>query len=449
VGRRAIRVRRLLGGLALLVALVLVGAAIPSQVPRTEACAFLRSPAAYEADQTRTAYLAAIDAASINALFPGDPFFGLPAVRTGPRATRTDGAAAVPASLLRAIAWSESNLAMAAGSVPFQSTGPALVSFDCGYGLMQVTTGMTVPLGADNHPTANQADVAGHYIYNIARGAYILAAKWNEAPESRPIAGTDTGGDPSIIENWYYAVWSYNGFTGPGSILSNHPLDPRFSNTRPKWKCDGTQSRTKYPYQEVVWGCMASPPSVYGQQLWQPIPVSLPNLTDPKFAGPLALANFVFPYASMDMPTPLPSHKQVAPAVSSGFAAGVLGSPSLQISNTAIQLALDGGPQSARAAVTVENAGTGILVWMATPSAPWIVVEPPAGVALGSDVACTGTCSRAGTLTVTINPAALPQAMTSGSITVTAANGGSPPVEVSINASADFDLSAPGTSRAY
>jgi hypothetical protein len=314
---------------------------------------------------------------------------------------------------------------------------------------MQVTTGMTIPLGADNHPTANQANVAGHYLYNIARGAYILAAKWNEAPESRPIAGTDTKGDPAIIENWYYAVWSYNGFTGPGSVQSNHPLDPRFSTTRPKWKCDGTQSRTKYPYQEVVWGCIASPPPVNGQQLWQPVAVSLPNLTDPKFAGPLGLANFVFPYASMDMPTPLPSHTQAAPAVPAGFTASVLGTPDLQVSNTSIELALDGGPQSARATVTVENSGTGILVWMAVPSAPWIVVEPPAGVALGSDVDCSANCMRAGTFTVTINPAALPQATTSGSITVTAANAASPPVEVAINASADFDLPAPGTSRAY
>ncbi len=354
-----------------------------------------------------------------------------------------------PASLLRAIAWTESNLAMAARSVPFESSGPALVSFDCGYGLMQVTTGMTVPLGSDNQPTENQANVAGHYLYNIARGAFILADKWNQAPEFRPIAGTDTNSDASIIENWYYAVWSYNGFTGPGATQSNHPLDPRFSKTRERWKCDGTQSRTRYPYQELVWGCMASPPKVNGQQVWAPVPVSLPNLTEAKYAGPLGVANFVFPYSAMDMPTAQPSHKQTAPSVAADFASSTLGSPVLSVPNASIQLALDGGPQTAKATVTVENSGSGILVWMAAPSASWIVVEPPAGVALGQDVPCGGACVRSSTFTVTLNPAALPQAVTSGTITVSAANSESAPVTVSINASADFDLPAPGTSRVY
>ena len=443
------RFSRLFAVLALAAAFWLLAASAPGRQPVAEACAFLRSPAAYEADHLRAAYSAGIDAASVNALFPGDPFFGLPAVKIGTRTNRADGPPRVPATLLRAIGWVESNLAMAAPSVPFGSTGPALVSFDCGYGLMQVTTGMTVPLGADNRPTVSQANVATHYLYNIARGAFILADKWNGAPDFRPIAGTDTNSDSSIIENWYYAVWGYNGFTGPGSVQPNHPLDPRFSNTRERWKCDGTQSRTRYPYQELVWGCMASPPVRNGQQLWAPVPASLPNLSDPKFAGPLSVANFVFPYAGMDMPTAQPSHTQPAPSVPADFAARILGTPSLRVTDATIQLTLDGGPQAARATVTVENAGSGILVWTAAPSASWIVVDPPAGVALGAEVPCGTSCNRMGTFSVTINPAALPQSVTSGTITVSAANSSSQPVVVTINATADFDLPAPGTSRAY
>lgn len=442
-------VGRVLAVFALAAAFLLVAAHAPGGTRTAEACAFLRTPGAYEADQLRTAYSAAIDAASANALFAGDPFFGLPPVKTGLRASRSDGPARVPASVLRAVAWVESNMAMAARSVPFESSGASLVSFDCGYGVMQVTTGMTVPLGADNQPTANQANVAAHYLYNIARGASMLAEKWNQAPEFRPIAGTDSNSDSNIIENWYYAVWSYNGFTGPGATQSNHPLDPRFSNTRGAWKCDGTQSRTRYPYQELVWGCMAQPPSVNGQQLWSPVPAALPNLADPKYAGPLGVGNFVFPYSGMDMPTPKPSHTEPVPNVPTGFASRTLGAPVLSVPDASIELSLDGGAESARATVTVENSGSGILVWMAVPSASWIVIEPPAGVALGSEVPCGAACVRSSMFTVTLNPAALPEAISSGTITVSAANASSPPVTVTINASADFDLPAPGTSRVY
>lgn len=433
---------------AFALAIAVLGTYSPGRGPRVEACAFLRIPTAYEADQLRAAYAVGMDAASINRLFPGDAYFGLPAVKVGTRTSRVDGQPRVPQTLLRAISWTESNSAMAARSVSFESVGPALVSFDCGYGLMQVTSGMTTPLGTGNQPTTNQAKVAAHYMYNIARGAAILAEKWNAAPASRPIAGIDTNSDPNIVENWYYAVWGYNGFTGPGATQSNHPLDPRFSASRERWKCDGTQSRTRYPYQELVWGCMASPPTRNGQQLWTPLAASLPNLSDPKYAGPLAVSNFVTPFAGMDMPTAQPSHTQTAPSVPSDVPGKVLGAPELAVVNTSIQVALDGA-SAAKATVTVENRGSGILVWMATPSANWIVIDPPAGVALGSDVACGSGCSRSATFTVTLNPSALPQAVTSGSITVSAANAASPPVTVTINASADFELPAPGTSRAY
>lgn len=441
--------KRALALLAIVVCWLALSAPTPFGSTRAEACAFLRTPSAYEADQLRASYAVAMDAASVNALFPGDPYFGLPGLQVGPRANRLNGAAKMPPTLLRAIGWVESNTAMAARSVSFETVGPALVSFDCGYGIMQVTSGMTSPLGADNQPTANQARVAAHYLYNIARGAAILAEKWNMAPSSRPIAGTDTNSDPSIVENWYYAVWGYNGFTGPGAVQSNHPLDPRFSTSRERWKCDGTQSRTRYPYQEVVWGCMASPPTRNGQQLWSPLAALLPNLSDPRFAGPLSLSNFVAPYSSMDLPTAQPSHSQPAPTIPGDFPGRVLGSPVLAVADTSIELGLDGGAAAAKATVTVENRGTGILVWLATPSANWIVIDPPAGVALGSDVPCGTGCSRSATFTVTLNPAALPQAMTSGRITISAANGSSEPVTVTINAQADFELPAPGTSKAY
>jgi hypothetical protein len=355
--------------------------------------------------------------------------------------------------LLRAIGWVESNLSMAARAVPFQSTGPALVSFDCGHGVMQVTTGMTVPLGVNNQPTPSQASIATHYVYNIARGATILAEKWNQAPELRPIAGIDTASNPVVIENWYYAVWSYNGFTGPGSTQSNHPLDPGFSNPRSEWKCDGTQSRTRFPYQELVWGCLANPPTANGARLWTPIPATLPNLSQPQFFQPLAIANFAFPYPAMDIPTPQPSHPDPAAPVTPDLHARLLGAPVPAVSGGPVELRMDAGPAGSRATVQVRNGGTGILVWSATPSASWIVIDPPAGASLGPDVQCNSGagCAPTSEITITVNPVLLPQSAATGSITVTGANGSSPgsAITIPVTVNADFDTGAAGISRAY
>ena len=173
-------------------------------------------------------------------------------------------------------------MTQAARAVAFESVGPAQISFDCGHGIMQVTTGMTTPLGGDGTPSARQASIATHFAYNIARGAQILAEKWNAAPDQIPVAGIDTNADPAIIENWYFAVWAYNGFTGPGANISNHPLDPVFT-TREAWRCDGSQSRTRYPYQELIYGCLQNPPTSGGQRLWAPVAVTLPNTALPQW----------------------------------------------------------------------------------------------------------------------------------------------------------------------
>src|SRR5512143_184121 len=93
----------------------------------------------------------------------------------------------VPPTLLKAIAWIESDMAMGSSALPFGAIGPALVSFDCGYGIAQVTSGMTVPIGDNGQPADQQALVATHFAYNIGRGAAILIDKWNAAPGDRPI----------------------------------------------------------------------------------------------------------------------------------------------------------------------------------------------------------------------------------------------------------------------
>ena len=164
----------------------------------------------WEAGDYKTRYSNAIDLASINQLFPDNAEFALPPLETGDRSagSSTTVPPYIPPVLLKAISYIESGWAQASYDplVQYGETGPTLVSADCGYGLMQVTSGMQNVSGT---PGLDQAMIGGHYAYNIARGAQILAGKWNDGPEFRPIVGNR---DPHVIENWYFALWAYNGF---------------------------------------------------------------------------------------------------------------------------------------------------------------------------------------------------------------------------------------------
>lgn len=440
---------RALGGALLL--LVILGAFAlfaGARPPAAHACAFdpLR-PAAYEGDALRARYLLAIDAAAANRLFPGDPYFGLPSVEVGTRGNRGDGAAAVPVEVLRSIGWVESTLTMASRSTRFESIGPALVSFDCGHGVMQITSGMTIPLGADGQPTENQIAVATSDTHNIARGARILASKWNDAPGLRPVAGTDTNGDPTLIENWYYAIWAYNGFTGPGSRQSNHPLDPNLAWPRSEYRCDGTQSRTRYPYQELVTGCITNPAQRGGQDLWTAVPVTLPDFTQPQFFNAMRLASFSFPYSEMDIPTPQPAHRTTSPAFTGNVRELLVGTPRMNVNGGTITIHTNGTPDQATATIRIANPGTGLLSWSATPSDGFLIVDPPAGSAAGAGIPCSAGGCPDGIINVTVNPTLLPASRASGTITITSPNApGSTTVRVQVFA--EFEVAAPGTSRA-
>jgi len=108
-------------------------------------------------------------------------------------------------------------------------------------------------------------------------------------------------GNPGIIEDWYYAVWSYNGF-----VSSNHP--DRFNAIYPlrgEYSCDlrdgFNHNRTQFAYQELVFGCVKHPPVVDGVPLWSGIPVTLPAFVP------------AFDPAAMDIATPQPPHGDPTP----------------------------------------------------------------------------------------------------------------------------------------
>lgn len=330
----------------------------------------------YEPADWRPTYNRTMALAGHNKLFPGLPGFGLPKLETGNRSagsgTLTDPY--IPPTLLKAIAWIESTWTHADWSVAYGEVGPVLVSHDCGYGIMQITSGMQNKTGV---PRLGQSMIGGHFAFNIARGARILAEKWNAAPEHRPIVGKR---NPTVVETWYYAVWSYNGF-----VFKNHPLNPDLPFPRPAYKCDGTQPRSNYPYQELVFGCMKNPPVVNGSRLWKPVDVSLPNLSDPAFK----LSNWEAcskdsKCAGMDIDTPSPSHKDGASTDLTR--AEVIGSPKMGVSKTSVELSAIHGSLSDPVAVAISNPGTGVLSVRIVRSDGWLRVSRRQGVALGTDL---------------------------------------------------------------
>ena len=117
---------------------------------------------------------------------------------------------------------------------------------------MQVTD---VPLGTDVDRL--KTDIA----YNIDVGAGILDEKWGYAPSVFSVIG---GGDRRCYEDWFFAVWAYNGLT-PGN-----------------------------PYPYLVWGHVAD-----GRGRWTGLavtPVSAKRLVDG------------MPPRGATVPTPQPEH---------------------------------------------------------------------------------------------------------------------------------------------
>jgi hypothetical protein len=414
----------------LLSTLLLVATAALATPDRARAggCAFPFTPTTYEDLKDRRLFLDTIELAAFNFLFPGDTFFGVPDLELGPREARYTEPGKVPPVLLKAIAYVESSITQGATGVPYGSIGPALIAFDCGHGIAQVTNGMTVPAGENGLGSPEQALVATHYAYNIARGANILATKWNDAPEEKPIVGTDTLGHPAVIENWYYAVWAYNGFTGPGANKSNHPLDPIYAAwPRTPYSCgspaDGLgHNRANYPYQEIVFGCVANPPVVEGQALWQAQDVSLPDLNDGGIRGAMGLSNFVFPYSRMDIVTPQPFHMDLTPPPDIALRERVLGAPQLAVSTGRLVLEKPSETSPAFAVAHVFNTGTGVLPWYAVASVPWATLLPYTGVAVGLEMPCASEtgCDRFGHLGIIVDPAQVPEGETEFQIYVQA-----------------------------
>ncbi len=160
-----------------------------------------------------------------------------------------------PCALLAAMGQVESSWRQFESTGMCGGEGDTLISFDCGYGVMQITSGMTGGAGFD------PPSVARDMVYNVGTGALALGQKWHVTP----YVGDN---NPDLIECWYFAVWAYNGYS-----YINNPNNPRYSSTRMPYRSSGGGARGDYPYQEIVWGYLRTPVA----DRWPAIEVSFPD----------------------------------------------------------------------------------------------------------------------------------------------------------------------------
>ncbi len=262
----------------------------------------------------------------------------------------------VPPTLLKAIGLVESSWYQAAYSVPRGSFGPPLTpSGGCGYGVMQITSGMTRP---GELPVDVQQRIAREYAYNIARGATMLGYKWVVTPA----VGTN---DPAVPEHWYFAVWAYNSWS-----YLNNPNNPAYPWPRPPF--DGTQPRKNYPYQELVFGYANNPP--YGR--W---PKPFPALV-------------------------LPPREWVGATTPDNAPAWIPDPRSIAVSSYRVVLFAESGGAPARAIIAITDPSGGSVGWRVTGKVgDWLSYSP-------------GTGTTPGQLTLTGNPVGLANGVYTGRV---------------------------------
>ena len=154
---------------------------------------------------------------------------------------------------------------------------------DCGYGIGQITTGMTS--GSTYWGSAaEQAKIGVDFGENIQASVSLLAQKWNQLASYSP-AILANGGDSSYAENWYLAIWAYNTGLDPNSTTgnttgctpgpsctdgtgnwglgwTNNPLDTDWNPGREPFLSStyaDAANPGQWPYQEKVLGWAAVP----------------------------------------------------------------------------------------------------------------------------------------------------------------------------------------------
>ncbi|MEU0743507.1 hypothetical protein [Streptomyces sp. NPDC006134] len=212
-----------------------------------------------------------------------------------------EGGGRVPAQVMLGITAQESNMWQAArSSVPGVTGNPLIGNYygidyydgntdndwdvdwseaDCGYGITQVTDHMRLAgrehgKGGTAWDYQKQRAVALDYAANVAAGLQILADKWNQTRRAGLVVHD---GDPTKLENWFFALWAYNsGFyenvngNEPWGVgWANNPANPEWDASRTPFMEDALGNEDPadaarpqhWPYPEKVLGFAAHPPA--------------------------------------------------------------------------------------------------------------------------------------------------------------------------------------------
>ena len=167
----------------------------------------------------------------------------------------------IPPRILYGVAFQESTWRQ------FDAYGDPLIGFDGkGIGIMQVTT---IPLGVDVERLKTDID------YNIAVGADILVTKWGYAPTVFPVIGA---GDPRCYENWFFAVWAYNGWKAGNPYP--YKIWAHIADGHGLWT---GLAVTPVPSALLVGGFPVPPVSTpQPEHWWSPTPLPKPVLSAPR-----------------------------------------------------------------------------------------------------------------------------------------------------------------------
>lgn len=212
----------------------------------------------------------------------------------------------IPSIILKTIAYCETgwrqfdangNVVTGGGSV----TNPAL-------GIMQITS-------YDPSNTAEVDKLKYDIDYNISRGADLLNLKWQNTPQIGD-------GDRNKLENWYFALWAYNGWS-----TYNNP--------------NNAAARGEVSYQEAI--------------LRKAATAYFPGLTTPVQITPIPASLIpvdTLPNSSQTWPTPEPYHLGDLESVTLGTTTRIAGVSRIDTVN---QVAMSGWANGAQTVIVTRS----------------------------------------------------------------------------------------------